>query len=394
MKNTVPSKWAGKFALFMKISTFFLTFIWSVPFAFASGTIHGQEVLKKNVTVNFDGVYVGKALNELAAAAGVKFTYSGAVTNSKTKVSASATNQQLGKVLNSVLASTSFTFEVVDDEVLIVPVTKKKTANHPPQRILTGKVIDEKGLPLPGVSVRIKGTNRGGITDLKGVYQIQINDPADILVFTFVGYKPNQATAGQNETLDVQMVPLPASELKEVAVVAYGTQRKISLVGAQSTVNVEELKNAPVASLSTLLAGRVAGIIGVQRSGQPGGDGSNIWIRGIASFNTSGPLILVDGVDRGTMDNLDPLDIQSFTILKDASATAVYGVRGANGVILIITKRGVAGRPQINTDFYEGIQTFTQQPQMADAASYLAAVNEANTTRGNAFRNLYTKYDK
>ena len=381
MKNIVPDKWARKIVVFMKISTFLLTFFGSISLALASENVKGQEVLKKHVTISFENIIISKALDKISANSGVKFTYNGTVANSKITVSASVTDKELGELLNTILENTNYTFEVLDGEILI-RADNKKQINKPVQRILTGKVTDEKGLSMPGVTVKVKGTDRGAITDTKGGYQIQVNDPADILVFTFVGYKTTEIAAGQNATLDVQLTPLPANELKEVAVVAYGNQRKISLVGAQSTVNIDELKNAPVASLSTLLAGRVAGIIGVQRSGEPGGDGSNIWIRGIATFDNSSPLILVDGVDRGTIDNLDPLDIQSFTILKDASATAVYGVKGANGVILIQTKRGVAGKPQINFDYYEGVQTFTQIPQMADGATYMAAANEANTTRG------------
>ncbi|EHQ25786.1 SusC/RagA family TonB-linked outer membrane protein [Mucilaginibacter paludis] len=383
MKNKVPGKWARKFTLFMKINTLVLTMIWCSCLTALADNATGQDVLKKHLSISFKNIVISEALDQISAVSGVKFTYAGSVSSCKTKVSAAVQNKELKELLNNMLSKTPYNYEVLDGEILVKYNSTKQPAL---QRILSGKVIDEKGLPFPGVTVKVKGTNRGAVTDAKGVYQVQINDPTDLLVFSFVGYKPTEIAAENKETIDVQLVPLPANEMKEVAVVAYGSQRKISLVGAQSTVDVTELKNAPVASLSTLLAGRVAGIIGVQRSGEPGGDGSNIWIRGIASFagTNSSPLILVDGVDRGNMDNLDPLDIQSFTILKDASATAVYGVRGANGVIIIQTKRGIAGKPQVNADYYEGIQTFTQLPKMADGATYLAAVNEANTTRGNA----------
>lgn len=386
MNNSVPHLRGRNLAIFMRFSTIILALCSSITFAFASNALKAQDVLKKNLTVSFKNVNLTEALSEISTAANVKLTYGGAVTNYKTKVSATVTNQQLSTVLDMVLNKAPLTYEVLEDQILIVPTTKKKQVQHNAQHILTGKVTDEKGLALPGVTVKIKGTDRGAVTDNKGIYQVQVNSPSETVLFSFVGYKPVEYTAGDRETLDVQLQPLPANELKEVAVVAYGNQRKISLVGAQSTVNVGDLKNAPVASLSTLLAGRVAGIIGVQRSGEPGGDGSNIWIRGIASLSgtNSSPLILVDGVDRGNLDNLDPLDIQSFTILKDASATAVYGVKGANGVIIIQTKRGLAGKPQINADYYEGIQTFTRLPKMADGATYLTAVNEANTTRGKA----------
>ena len=140
-----------------------------------------------------------------------------------------------------------------------------------------------------------------------------------------------------------------------------GKQKKISVVGAQSTIEVKDLEQ-PVANISAMLAGRVAGLTGVQRDGLPGYDGADIWIRGISTFGSSNPLILVDGVER-SMDNLDPRDIASFSILKDASATAVYGIRGANGVILIETKRGSIGKPEVSVDYNEGITFFTQLPE-------------------------------
>lgn len=365
----------------MKINIAFLILFWSMSFVLASGLVKGQDVLKKKVTISFENVYISKALDKITDASGVKFTYNGAIASSKIKVSVSAANQELGRLLNDMLKNTPFTFEVLDDEIFIKPVNNKKK-DRTGQRILTGRVTDEKGLPMPGVTVKVKDTERGTVTDLNGQYQIQINDDSETLVFDFIGYKTMEEITGNTTALDIQLMPLPANELKEVAVVAYGTQRKISLVGAQSAVNIDELKDIPVASLSTLLAGRVAGIIGVQRTGEPGIDGSNIWIRGHADFNTSLPLILIDGVERYNIDNLEPLDIQSFTILKDASATAVYGVKGANGVILIQTKKGTAGKPKINIDYYEGTQTFTRIPNMADGATYMAAANEANTTRG------------
>src|SRR5690606_39188756 len=143
--------------------------------------------------------------------------------------------------------------------------------------------------------------------------------------------------------------------LDEVVVVGFGTQKKISLVGAQSTVSPKDLQ-MPVANLTNALAGRLAGVVSVQRTGEPGFDDSDIFIRGISTFSQSlsAPLILVDGVPR-TMSNVDPEDIESFTILKDASATAVYGVRGANGVIIINTKKGVAGKPKFSFRYYEGL---------------------------------------
>ncbi|WP_454801627.1 SusC/RagA family TonB-linked outer membrane protein [Mucilaginibacter phyllosphaerae] len=386
MKFNVSHKLGGKLVLFMKISTFIITLLCSTALTVAAGTVEGQ-VLNTRVTVQVNNVELNNAFAEISKVSGVKFTYNGAVASSKLKVSIHAKSAVLSNVLDDILKQTPFKYSAIDDEVIIT-ADKTKSAEKNAQRILTGKVTDDTGLPLPGTSVKVKGTDRGAITDVKGKYQVQINDNSEVLVFSFVGFITKEIVVGANEVLDVQLLPNPENELKEVAVVAFGTQRKVSIVGAQSTVKVSELKQ-PVANITNLLAGRLAGVVAVQRSGEPGATASNIWIRGIASFNTSGPLVLIDGVTRGDnvsgtslLNNIDPEDIESFTVLKDASATAVYGVRGANGVILIQTKKGVAGKSAINFNYYEGVSTFTRLPDMADGATYMNLVNEALTTRG------------
>lgn len=382
MKNNVPLKWGRKFILFMKLSTLVATILLATCFTvIANPRADGQDILKKHISVTLKALDLKDAIDKVASIAGVKFSYSGSVATSNLKITATAQDEELGALLSKMFSHTLFKFEVMDDEILISKeTTKTKTTSQNAQRILTGKIVDEKDLALPGVSIKVKGTDRGGISDEKGHYQIQINSDDETLVFSFVGYKSQEIVVGDHKILDVKMEPAPQSELKEVAVVAYGTQKKISLVGAQSTIDVENLKQ-PVSDVTTLLAGQIAGVIGVQRSGEPGSTSADIWIRGISTFNNAYPLVLVDGIER-SINNIEPEDIQSFTILKDASATAVYGVRGANGVIIVQTKRGVAGKPKINADFYEGINTFTQLPQMADGITYMNMVNEALTTRG------------
>lgn len=372
----------------LKIIALVITFLWAGAFNVFAYSNKGQDILKKRVTVSINKSHLDQALEVIAQASGVKFTYSGLISKSTTPVTIHANNQELGSVLDHMLEHTGFGYVALDGEVLIRAEGKIFPGPKSAQRILTGRVIDEKGLGLPGVSVKVKGTDRGAITDPQGKFQIQVENNAETLVFSFVGYVNKEVVVGENTSLEVQLLPSPENELKEVAVVAYGTQRKVSVVGAQSTVNVSELKQ-PVANITNVLAGRLAGVVAVQRSGEPGNTQADIWIRGIASFTATGPLVLIDGVTRGDgvsgsslLNNIDPQDIESFTILKDASATAVYGVRGANGVILIQTKKGRAGKPQINFDYYEGKSSFTRVPEMADGITYMNLVNEALTTRG------------
>lgn len=245
---------------------------------------------------------------------------------------------------------------------------------------VSGLIRDRAGSFLVNISVTVNGTSRGTVTNAKGEFNIRAAKN-DSLAFSAVGYIPQIIAVADNRMV---YITLDAKEgtLNDVVVVGFGKQRKISVVGAQSTIRPEELK-LPVANVNTLLAGRVSGVVGVQRSGQPGRNSADIWIRGIATFGggSSSPLILVDGVER-SLNNIDPQDIASFTILKDAAGTAVYGVRGANGVILVTTKTGKVGKPQVALDYSEGVTTFTDIPEMADARTYMEAANESFTTRG------------
>lgn len=252
---------------------------------------------------------------------------------------------------------------------------------------VTGRVSDEKGELLIGVSVQEKGTTNGTITDTNGQYNLKLTSSNPVLIVSYIGYKSQEVKVGKQKVVDIILAE-DVSALDEVVVVAYGHQRKVSVVGAQSSMKMDEIK-MPTANLSSVIAGRLAGVVAVQRTGEPGHDDSDIWIRGISTFTgqNSKPLVLVDGVERG-FNNIDPEDIESFTILKDASATAVYGVRGANGVIIIKTKPGKVGKPQFTADYYEGFVTLTKRPELADAYTYMDAANEANLNTNNKL--LYT----
>ena len=239
-----------------------------------------------------------------------------------------------------------------------------------------GRVSDEKGELLIGVSVQEKGTTNGTITDMNGQYTLKLSTGNPILLISYIGYKPQEVKVAKQKIVDVVLVE-DVSSLDEVVVVGYGNQRKVSVVGAQSTMDVKDIK-MPAASLSSAISGRIAGVVAVQRSGEPGHDESDIWIRGLSSLlgQSSSPLVLVDGVER-SFNNIDPEDIESFTVLKDASATAVYGVRGANGVVIVKTKPGKVGKPQFSVDYYESFTRLTKKVDMADAYTYMDARNEA-----------------
>ncbi len=251
--------------------------------------------------------------------------------------------------------------------------------------VIAGRVSDEKGELLIGVIVTEKGTLNGVQTDINGQYTLNVTGKDPVLVFSLISYVPQEIKAGTNKVVDV-VLKENVEVLNEVVVVGYGQQRKISVVGSQSTLRGVDAK-MPVGNLSSAIAGRMPGVVAVQRSGEPGHDGSQIYIRGLATFvgQSSHPLILVDGIERD-FNNLSPDDIESFTILKDASATAVYGVRGANGVVIITTKPGKIGKPEFSIDYYEGFTTMTKRIKMADGFQYMDAANEAHmTTNGRPY---------
>lgn len=247
---------------------------------------------------------------------------------------------------------------------------------------VSGTVVDEKGETLPGCNIYIKNEpGVGTVTDIEGAFNIKVSKN-DIIVFHFIGYNDQEKLITQPiQGLKIKLTEVKEA-LEEVVVVGHGEQRKVSVVGAINSVRVEDL-NVPSSSISNTLTGRVPGIIGVQRSGEPGSDFSQFWIRGISTFGANASaLILIDGVERSGIDQIDPEDIESFSVLKDASATAVYGVRGANGVVLITTKKGKAGKLSIRFKAYGTLSYSPRMPDYVNAYDYARLANEAKVVRG------------
>ncbi len=243
------------------------------------------------------------------------------------------------------------------------------------QRV-TGTIVDDKGQTMPGVTVRIKGTSTGTASDINGKYSINVPNENTILVFTMVGYESQEITVGNSRSINVTLKET-VSALSEVVVVGYGEQKKATLTGSISTVQGSEVAKSPSPNLAASLEGRLPGLVVNQRSGEPGRDDPNIFIRGTGTDGNSSPLIIVDGVPRDGFSRLNPEDIASYSVLKDASA-AIYGARAANGVILITTKRGAKGKPTFDFSYNYGIQSPTKLPQVLDAAAYATAYNEGD----------------
>jgi len=239
---------------------------------------------------------------------------------------------------------------------------------------VTGSVSSSlDNTPLAGVTVQVKGSSQGTATNEAGVYSIAAQKSA-ILVFSRVGFTEKEASVGDQSTLNVILDPAN-QDMEQVVVVGYGQQKKASVVAAISTIRTKDIKQSPSANLSVTLAGRLPGLTSIQRTGEPGRDEIELFIRGRSTINEQRPLLMVDGAER-EFNSLDPNEIESVSILKDASATAIYGVRGANGVILVTTRRGVADRPEINFSTEYGMTDFTRFPKTVRAYDFAQLRNQ------------------
>lgn len=257
--------------------------------------------------------------------------------------------------------------------------------------LITGKVTDEEGNPLPGVNVIVKGTVNGTTTDANGEYQLDVPDNTEVLVFSFVGYLSKEVNISDQSTVNISLDP-DIQQLGEVVVVGYGVQKKANLTGSVSTMSKKQIENKLVTKISQLFAGQVTGLLASQSSGQPGQDNASLLIRGRGTYSSAGtsPLVLVDGIP-ASMENLSPNVIESITILKDAASSAIYGARAANGVILVTTKQGSEGESRITYNGYVGWNKPVEFLDFVNSGEYAELYNEARLNSG--LQAFYTDED-
>ena len=258
--------------------------------------------------------------------------------------------------------------------------------NDQQQIRISGTIVDESGNPLPGVNVIVRGTTVGAITDVEGKYSLAVPDRNAVLVASFIGYVSTEVPVGNRNQVDITLAS-EALSLEEVVVVGYGTQKKVNVIGSVTTIDSENITAAPVNNVSNALAGRLPGVIIKQASGLPGADEATIRIRGLNSLGDNSALVVVDGIAGRDLNSIAPGDIESLTVLKDASA-GIYGSRAANGVILVTTKRGVESAPLFEYSFYHGWETPTLLPEMTDAPTYAQLIREVEGYRGVAEANM------
>ncbi|WP_026631318.1 TonB-dependent receptor [Dyadobacter alkalitolerans] len=325
-------------------------------------TLHGQELLNKEISLKVESLEVKKVLQMIEKQADVKFVYSTSSIQNSQNTSLKEVKGTLNKVLDQLLAPLNVSYEVVGNSRILLrkkpqaPTGSAQTLQDQgitAERNITGKVLDEKGAGLPGVNILLVGTQQGTSTDENGDFRIAVPDQNATLKFSFIGYV-SQEVAVDKEIINVTLAP-DVSALKEVVVVGYGTQEKKDVTGAVSSVKGADFQNLPSGGAQQALQGRAAGVNIVRNGGAPG-DAGSIQIRGFGTVNNSSPLVVIDGVPAGTMNDVNPNDIESIEILKDASASAIYGTRAANGVILITTKRGKFDNPlSVTVNAYVGV---------------------------------------
>lgn len=374
MKNAIrerKSKVLGLFLCFLLLG---------IDYSFASYNNYSQF---KTLSVSMSNSTLREVLKTIEKSSQFVFFYLDDAVNLERKVSIDSKN--IEEILSELFEGTSCTYRISDRQIFISGKAPASTEQQQNKRKISGRVTDIKGEPLIGVNVTVDGDANGSITNMDGLYEIFVTKKSVVLKFTYIGFKTSEIRTNASTNIYDVTLEEQVNELEETVIVGYGTQRKISNIGAQSSMKMEDIKT-PSASLTTTLAGRLAGVVAVQRTGEPGKDAADIWIRGISTPNTSSPLVLVDGVER-SFNDIDPEDIESLTTLKDASATAVYGVRGANGVILIKTKPGKVGKPTVSADYYESFTRFTKMVDLADGITYMNAANEAMRNDG-----IATKY--
>ena len=376
MKNAIrerKSKVLGLFLCFLLLG---------IDYSFASYNNYSQL---KTLSVSMSNSTLREVLKTIEKSSQFVFFYLDDAVNLERKVSIDSKNKNIEEILSELFEGTSCTYRISDRQIFISGKAPASTEQQQNKRKISGRVTDIKGEPLIGVNVTVDGDVNGSITNMDGLYEIFVTKKSVVLKFTYIGFKTSEIRTNASTNIYDVTLEEQVNELEETVIVGYGTQRKISNIGAQSSMKMEDIKT-PSASLTTTLAGRLAGVVAVQRTGEPGKDAADIWIRGISTPNTSSPLVLVDGVER-SFNDIDPEDIESLTTLKDASATAVYGVRGANGVILIKTKPGKVGKPTVSADYYESFTRFTKMVDLADGITYMNAANEAMRNDG-----IATKY--
>ena len=352
---------------------------------------HAQEILKRKVSLEVKDISLMQALAEIEKVAKVKFVYSPAKLDLNERISLDVSKQQLGLLLGELLTPRSIEFKVQEGDDYIILVENEKAApvaaplKEPVKEEIvvadvSGTVTDDTGNPIPGVNVIIKGTTTGTTTDAEGKYTLSVSEENVVLVFSFIGYAVQEVPVNGRSVIDVRLVE-DVQSLDEVVVVGYGTQKRANVTGAVSTVSGDAIAQRPLTNTAAALQGTTPGLSIMHGGGAPGEENLTVRIRGVGTLNDSNPLVLVDGIEQ-SLSTVEPQNIESVTVLKDAASSSIYGSRAANGVILITTKRGAKSGTTVSYDVFAGIQNPTYFPEKTDPVTWLNLENEAQVNAG------------
>ena len=336
-----------------------------------SAATYSQE---KKLNVNFSSSTLGTVFKAIEEQSDFNIFYKDNQINTNIEVNLKMKNATVNDILDKAFKNTNLSYTILDKIIVIKGAAKFK---------VTGIVVSAKSSEtLIGVSIKEKGVANATITDVNGKFTINVSSPNAVLEITYLGYEKQEIAVNNVSQLTISLVE-SVTQLDEVVVVAFGTQKKTDMVGSVTSIKMSDLK-VPSSNLTTALAGRAAGIIAFQRSGEPGKDNAEFFIRGVTTFGyKTAPLILIDGIELTTTDlaRLQTDDIASFSIMKDATSTALYGARGANGVILVTTKQGAVGKAKLSFRVENSVSAPTRNIEIADPVTYMKMANEASLTR-------------
>lgn len=361
----------------MFVLGFLLTSVWS----YSSNSVFAQN---QKFSFEFKQTSIKTIFQYIEKHSEFIFMYRTDLLDTSKKVSVKVEKQSIEQILEQVLKGTSVVYEINDRQIVLKKRTDERKVipqQSGQKRLIQGFVKDEKGEVIIGATIKVKNTEIGTATNMDGLYNLTVPSESSVLVVSYIGYVTQEVTVGKRQNIII-VLKEDAKSLEEVVITAYGTgQKKASMVGSVQTVRPADLK-VPAANLSTSFAGRLSGVIAVQRSGEPGADGANFWIRGVSTLGSAStsPLIIIDGIEASATDlnALDPEVIDGFSILKDATATAMYGMRGANGVMIVTTKSGAAlDKPIINFRVEGSMSEPTSIPKFVDGVTFMQLYNEA-----------------
>lgn len=357
---------------------------------------------KNEISLEFKNVNLEKVLNKIENLTEYRFIYKNKEINYNKNVSITAKKGKLSNVLMRLFSKSDITYEIVGKQVILrirnnkVPkiIQQTNTTKKNQEITISGVVKDLNGITLPGASIFVKGTNKGTQTDFEGRFSLKVIDLNATLIISYLGYLTQEVQIKGKNNIDVVLIE-DATNLEEIVVVGYGTQKKVTVTGAVSDIKTKEIQQTQTANLANNLTGRVPGLVINSRGGEPGSDDAvSILIRGTSTTGDNTPLYVIDGIpNRGSFERLNPADIESISVLKDASA-AIYGAQAANGVILITTKRGKSGKTIFSYNQSYSLSQPTRRPELMNAQQYLTWVDEKNERNGRPreFQTLIREY--